>query len=177
MPCRTVLQTFPLRFNGLQRHAASPCDMHETNAGVPVAEIKTWGIRLKRAGKAERVALPEAHGTSVPDHGMIIEVQVGGESVRARVVHVQEPPRGFQGIFTVDVDEIADRYLVKYSIGLDDGPIEPFSREQEALSRIRELFLEHAGNLHIELYLNTLHAPYLGFRRLSQWNAGRLALL
>jgi hypothetical protein len=65
-------------------------------------------------------------------------------------------------------------YLVKWSIALDERPIESFSTEREALGRIRKLFIEHsAQGLHVELYLNSMDALYIGFGRLSQWNARR----
>jgi hypothetical protein len=73
-------------------------------------------------------------------------------------------------------ESASNRYLVKWSVGREDRPIEPFSTDQEALGRIRELFLEYGASLHVELYLNALDAPYLGFRRLSQWNAGQILL-
>lgn len=67
-----------------------------------------------------------------------------------------------------------DRYTVKWSVGVDEYPFEPFSTQQEALGRVRELFVIHDQKLHVEIYLND--TVYLGFRTLSQWNKGLLSL-
>ncbi len=73
-----------------------------------MTDIKTWVVRLKRE-EAERKTLPPQHGASVPSHGEIIDVSINGALVRARVVHVNSPRAGLQGIFTIDADEILDR--------------------------------------------------------------------
>ena len=67
-----------------------------------------------------------------------------------------------------------DRYIVKWSLGSEQRPSEPFSTEQEALSRVTELFVTYGAKLHVEIYLN--NSPYLGFRRLSQWRKGMVSL-
>jgi hypothetical protein len=70
----------------------------------------------------------------------------------------------------------SERYLVKWSVGVDDYPTEPFSTVQEALGRVRELFIVHDQKLDVEIYLNDLNSPLYGFRRLSQWNKGIVSL-
>jgi hypothetical protein len=67
-----------------------------------------------------------------------------------------------------------DRYIVKWALGSENYPHEPHSTQQEALGRIKELFVAHGSKPHIELYLND--EPYLGFRALSQWHKGLLSL-
>lgn len=67
-----------------------------------------------------------------------------------------------------------DRYIVKWSLGLEQRLFEPFATEQEALSRVTELFETHGAELHVEIYLND--TLYLGFRRLSQWRKGLVSL-
>jgi hypothetical protein len=72
---------------------------------------------------------------------------------------------------------MADRYLIKYAIGRDEYPIEPVSTEQEALARVRELFIKHGQkSVNVEIHLNHLGTVLYGARILKKWNRGEAKL-
>jgi hypothetical protein len=71
-------------------------------------------------------------------------------------------------------ENMTDRYIVKWSVGPDPYPPEPFSTEGESLGRAAELFAVHGQKLHVEIYLND--GLYLGFGTLNKWHKGLLSL-
>jgi len=68
-----------------------------------------------------------------------------------------------------------DRFTVQWSTGLGEWPTRPFYSQGEALAFVKELFTAHGQDgVEINLFLND--APYIGYRRLCQWDRGMLAL-
>ena len=59
-------------------------------------------------------------------------------------------------------------FNVKWSIESEQQRFEPFATNQEALSRVSELFRAHGDKLYVEIYQDDSRRPYLDFRRLSQ---------
>jgi hypothetical protein len=71
---------------------------------------------------------------------------------------------------------MTDRYLIKWSLGRDEYPVEVRSTEPEALARIRELFIEHGQALDVDLCLNDLSTVLYSARILKKWNRGEIQL-
>ena len=71
---------------------------------------------------------------------------------------------------------MADRYLIKWSLGADEYPVEIRSTEQEAMACVRELFITHGPGLQVEICLNDLGAVLYGPKTLKDWNQGKARL-
>jgi hypothetical protein len=71
-----------------------------------MAAVRLWKVSLLLIGAAERIVLDAQIGQHPPGQGDTIELVIDSERIRARVIHVSDPPPIFAGISTIAADEI-----------------------------------------------------------------------
>ena len=69
-------------------------------------EARLWKISLLRIGAAERMFLDAKIGQHQPERGDTIEFVIDSDRIRAKVIHVSNPPAIFAGASTITADEI-----------------------------------------------------------------------
>jgi hypothetical protein len=72
-----------------------------------MAKIPICGMSLKRVGEIKHQLVHIRGRESVPLLGDLVEIALGAEPVRGRVVQVAAPPQNNGGVFYVDLDEVA----------------------------------------------------------------------
>jgi hypothetical protein len=77
------------------------------------------------------------------------------------------------GSSNLNVLAVADRYVVKGTLGADTLPSWPCNSEQEAFQKAAELFDEHGRQLRVEIFLNDRLPPLYGAELVAKWNQGR----
>jgi hypothetical protein len=71
-----------------------------------MAKIPICGISLKRVGEIKHQLVQIRGRETVPLLGDLIDIPLGNEPVRGRVVQVVAPPLSNGGVFYVDLDEV-----------------------------------------------------------------------
>ena len=68
---------------------------------------------------------------------------------------------------------MADRYIVKGTLGTDTLSSWPCNSQQEAFQKAAQLFDEHGRRLRVEISYNCKLPPLYGAELLAKWNQGR----
>jgi hypothetical protein len=68
---------------------------------------------------------------------------------------------------------VADRYIVKETLGTDTLSSWPCNSQQKAFQKAAQLFDEHGRRLRVEIFLNNRLPPLYGAELLAKWNQGR----
>jgi hypothetical protein len=68
---------------------------------------------------------------------------------------------------------MADKYIVKGTLGTDTLSSWPCNSQQEAFQKAAQLFDEHGRQLRVEIFLNDRLPPLYGAELVAKWNQGR----